>query len=784
MSTSALASAAVADEEYFKTLHDYDIIKEYLQDSSSHNDMPKAQTFEPDFSSSIIVDNIPAIPADKVPKLKNALLKIYGQASATLQEADIYMPFDNDANTSSGFCFIKFKNADEAKLAISLTQGYVLDKKHSFKVSSYSDLEKYLKLPDTYVAPKEPAFKPRPDPSSYLVDAHCRDQFVTRHGLETEIAWANSTGEEPTKVYGGEREKQDGKVWCDSYVYWSPQGTYLATFHKQGVKLWGSANFEAQGRFAHEGVEVIDFSPCERYLITYRYSQASNYDPAKAIIVWDVRSGAELRSFELKNPLDPQFQVQAVVYGDDVKRTPRTMRGRIVSYKWNENKGFGEFTIQEGNITHENIPADNKVVAIQEPNRLKWSPDGKYVARLGCDKIIVYEMPSMQILEKKSLAAKDVLEFVWSPRSNIISYWSPAIGNHPALINIVSIPERTDICSRKLFDVLDGKMVWQNDGDYLCVTMVKINGKKRTNVLMFFRVREPEVPVEQLELTDAVISVAWEPFGDRLALVTGENRSATISFYSMSGVSAKAGSKGKKELTLLFTIAGSQANEVLWSPAGGIAALVLTAPETCIFELHDVDNNVNLATRKHDRGNRLVWDPSGRMIASCTITDLRQAGARGHAEDGFVLYTFQGNLIQSIRREKLFQFMWRPRPKDLIPSEEKKKIIKNLRKYEKIFEKEDRQRKQELHQEVAKARCKMAEDIVARLRKNRAINAALKPKRIASRGGYDSDDERNFDIIATVRTLSIINSIFLHLLFFLLPLTNSRLSQKSHFNID
>ena len=748
-SAAAAAAAAASDDEYFRQLHDYETIKEYLEESSQQDAMPRAQTFEPDFSSSIIVDNIPAIPEDKVPKLRNALLKIYSQASASLQEGDIYMPFDSDTSLSCGFCFIKFKSADDAKLAISLTQGYVLDKKHSFKVSSYGDLEKFLRLPDVYVPPEAAPFKPRPDPSCYLVDPHCRDQFVIRYGSETEIAWANSTGEEPTKVYGGDREKQDGKVWCDSYVYWSPQGTYLATFHKQGVKLWGSDNFDAQGRFAHEGVEMIDFSPCERYFISYRYAQAANYDPAKAIIVWDVRTGAELRSFELKNPLDAKFQVQAVVYSEDAKRIPRNMRGRVVSYNWNDDEGCGEFTIQEGNVTHERIPAD-RVMAMQEPNRLKWSPDGKYVARLGCDIITVYETPSMQILDKKSLAAKDVLEFVWSPRSNIISYWSPAVGNHPALINIVSIPDRTDICSRKLFDVMDGKMVWQNDGDYLCVHMVKVMGKKKTNVLMFFRVREPEVPVEQLELADPIISVAWEPFGDRLALVTGELRTANIAFYSMSAVSNKAGSKGKKELSLLFNVPGNSGNEVIWSPAGGIAALALTAPDMCVFELHDIDNNALLATRKHERGNRLVWDPSGRIIASCTITDLRNANARPHAEDGFVLYTFQGNLIQSIRREKVFQFMWRPRPKDLIPSEEKKKIIKNLRKYEKIFEKEDRQRKQELNQEVAKARYKQAEDIILRLRGNRTLNLALKAARIGARGGYDSDDERNYDIVSTV----------------------------------
>ena len=765
----------MTDEEYFATLGDYEQIKEYLEESRGL-EPPKQQPFEPHFGSSIVVDNLPMIPDAKVPKLLSALVKIYSQASASLQESDIFMPFDNEASTTSGFCFITFKTEDDAKLAIQLTQGYKLDKQHCFRVTPFSDLEKYQKLPDVYVTPEPPVFKPRPDPTCYLVDLHCRDQFVTRHGPNTEISWANLTGEEPEKVYGGEREKEENKVWCDSYVFWSPQGTYLATFHKQGVKLWGGQDFQAQGRFSHNGVEVIDFSPCERYLITYRYTQDVQYDPAKSIIVWDVRTGAELRSFELKNPLDPKFQVQAHVWvGDDAKRTQRVVRGRVVSYEWNDARGVGEFTIEEGNNIHKEIAHDSdaKVTPMMEPNRLKWSPDGSYVARLGCDIITVYDVPSMAILDKKSLAAKDVLEFAWCPsvNRNVLSYWSPAVGNHPALISVVSLPDRKEVCSRKLFDVLDGKMVWQNDGDYLCVHMTKVTGKKRSHVLMFFRIKDAEVPVEQLEVVDQVLSVAWEPFGDRVAIVTGEARNPTISFYSMAGASTSAAEAkakappgappsyaaklgqvaNKKELALLFTVTGTQATEVLWSPAGNIAALVFQAPEACIFELYDVENNTQLAQRKHERANRLVWDPSGRIVASCTISDMRHDRARGHAEDGFVLYSFQGNPIISVRREKLYQFMWRPRPKDLIPSDEKKKIIKNLKKYEKIFEKEDRQRKQELNAEVAKARLMAAQVFATRLLRNRELNAGLKAQLVAARGGYDESDDRNYDVITNIK---------------------------------
>lgn len=752
--------------EYYKKLEDYDDISPYLNlDETDEVDESKFPAFEPDFSSAIIVENIPAVSSEKIPKLMGVLLKIYAQMSK-ITESDIHMPFNEETQTTYGFCFIKFSNKDEAENAMKLTQGLAIDKKHTFKVSLYSDLDKYAKVPDEYVPAAPQPFNPRPDPTSWLTDPQCRDQFVIRHHHETEIYWANHTGEEPNLVYGGAREKEGGKVWCESYVCWSPQGTYLATFHAPGIKLWGSNEFQPQGRFMHAKVEDLSWSPCENYLITYRFLFNPQLDPSQAICVWDIRTGALLRSFELKNPLEAKFQVQAVIEekpsdkdlakDKNAKKTERVIRGRIRSYEGDSDRGF--FTIEEGNTVHENVPSQ-KVTPIQEPNRLKWSPDGNYVARLGCDLISVYCLPSMTLLDKKSIAAKDVLDFVWSPRSNMISYWSPAVGNHPALISILRIPDREEISSRKLFDVTDGRMVWQNEGDYLCVHMTKMQGKKKSYVLMFFRIRDAGVPVEQLELNEPIINVSWEPSGDRFVILSGEARSPTISFYTMNGVgktsattSGKPAAKGaaaaapKSELTHLFTKSGAQCNDVFWSPAGGVIALAYFAPDACLFELYDVENNVSLATKRHDRCTRLYWDPSGRFLASCTVSDLRNIGVKGQPDDGVNIYTFQGTLLCQMKKEKLFQFSWRPRPKDLLSPEEKKKVIKNLKKYEKAFEKEDRARKQELHQEMMAARYKQAEEFLTWMNKSRALNAKLKPLRVAMRGGYDSDDERNYKI--------------------------------------
>ena len=93
--------------------------------------------------------------------------------------------------------------------------------------------------------------------------------------------------------------------------------------------------------------------------------------------------------------------------------------------------------------------------------------------------------------------------------------------------------------------------MWQNEGDYLCVHMVKLQAKKKSFVLMFFRVRDHGIPVEQIELFEPVLHVSWEPSGDRIVIVHGEVRTPSVTFYSMSGTPSKAVVAGKGDMMLV-----------------------------------------------------------------------------------------------------------------------------------------------------------------------------------------------------------------------------------------
>lgn len=225
-------------------------------------------------------------------------------------------------------------------------------------------------------------------------------------------------------------------------------GTYIATFHRRGIALWGGEEFTQIVKFSHEGVSVIDFSPCEKYLVTFSPSLAAVDDP-QAIIVWDVRTGAKKRSFH-----SDQEKVNWPVF--------------------------------------------------------KWSPDDRYFARIGPDLLSIYETPSMALLERKSMKIPGVRNFSWCPSQNILAYWVAEDKDVPARVTLLEIPSKNELRTKNLFNVADCRMHWQKSGDYLCVKVDRYSKiKKEKNEVKYsgmfynfeiFELRKKDIPVASIEI--------------------------------------------------------------------------------------------------------------------------------------------------------------------------------------------------------------------------------------------------------------------------------------------
>lgn len=76
----------------------------------------------------------------------------------------------------------------------------------------------------------------------------------------------------------------------------------LATVHRQGVAVWGGPAFQRLNKFGHSGVRLIDFSPAEKYLVTYSAQEPTNQRDSVTVTLHlqDVRSGRKLRTFTVR----------------------------------------------------------------------------------------------------------------------------------------------------------------------------------------------------------------------------------------------------------------------------------------------------------------------------------------------------------------------------------------------------------------------------------------------------------------------------------------------------
>uniref|UniRef100_UPI00398E3F4D eukaryotic translation initiation factor 3 subunit B-like n=1 Tax=Pristiophorus japonicus TaxID=55135 RepID=UPI00398E3F4D len=300
-----------------------------ISDEELVGDILKDQPLEADgIDSVVVVDNVPQVGPDRLEKLRNVIQKIFSKFGKIANE---FYP-EADGKTK-GYIFLEYSSPACAVDAVKNADGYKLDKQHTFRVNLFTDFDKYMNISDDWEIPEKQPFKDFGNLRYWIEDPDCRDQcsIIYESGDRTAIMWNDV--KEPVVI-------EERARWTETYVRWSPKGTFLATFHQRGIALWGGEKFKQIQRFSHQGVQLIDFSPCERYMVSFSPLMDTKDDP-QAIIIWDVLTGQKKRGFHCES-----------------------------SAHW---------------------PI------------FKWSHDGKFFARMTQDTLSIYETPSMGLLDKKSL---------------------------------------------------------------------------------------------------------------------------------------------------------------------------------------------------------------------------------------------------------------------------------------------------------------------------------------------------------------------------------------------
>lgn len=395
------------------------------------------------------------------------------------------------------------------------------------------------------------------------------------------------------------------------------------------------------------------------------------------------------------------------------------------------------------------------------PPPFLWSHDDKYVARMGHGLVSIYEAPSMRLLDKRSLAAEGICEFQWSPKTNILAYWAPELPNSPAHVDLVEIPSRTPLRQKNLFNVSRCSMVWQDQGNYLAVKVTRHTKSKKTlyNSIELFRLSDQGIPVEMLDTKDAVMALQFEPRGSKFAMIHAENPTAAkvkVSFYDMMkledppptvpGLKAPKKFRNKiPEINLLETLEGKQCNYISWSPAGSVIIMAsLGDSASGTLEFYDVVNK-SMVVKEHYRANQVIWDPAGRSVASVVSQPIEGGNFKFAMDNGYILWSFQGKQLYQQSFETFYQFLWRPR-ETLLSGSEINKVKRNLKKYEKQFDKADRRRQRAMYLEETKGKRDERSKFRDLLSRNKTVHRRNRAEHIQLLGGYDSEDEKNYKI--------------------------------------
>lgn len=605
--------------------------EEIALDDIDYTDLESKYSTKPDLSIDhiMILDGIPTLEIEKEKPFLNVIKKKFIQeVKDKIREDGVYFPKDN--NVGKGFMFIEFDTPDTMKQAISLTNNVPLDKNHklfSYSLSELLDLSE-LKEPTEQVYVPE-SYKEREHLRGWLLDHSARDQFYTLYADNVSIWWNEKTLS-PEQVF----QKND----MAEYLAWSPHGTFLMTFHEQGIIIWGGSNMSKFQRFAHPRVAFADISPDENYLVTFSHNPLPNSD--KNCIIWDMYTGRQLSCLSI--------------------------------------------TMTASEKEQSSWPL------------LKWSCDEAYVAYIDSvndNRLQILALPNFKPIEGKFLV--NVSEFSWAPNNHtyfslntthLLAIYIPESQNIPARISLVDIPSMNVIRSKNLFNVALCQFQWHNQCDYLIARVDRQRTKKLSCVgFELFRLHVKDVPIDAFEPKTpgaTLLSYALEPYGDHFAYITNEDGKRMFYIYHID----KQLHRDLYEVNLVKQMERKNVSKIYWSPKGRflvLAGLDHLQGTLEFWGFNDKSDIELLSTAEHYNATNLEWDPSGRYIISYQSYWTHQV------DNTFIIWDFKGSNLRKQPVDKLKQVKWRPRPPTLLSQEKVKEIKKSLREYSSNFDVED-----------------------------------------------------------------------------------------------
>jgi len=169
-----------------------------------------------------------------------------------------------------------------------------------------------------------------------------------------------------------------------------------------------------------------------------------------------------------------------------------------------------------------------------------------------------------------------------------------------------------------------------------------------------------------------------------------------------------------KKLTHLKTLEKKIANHLFWSPRGDFIILAGLRNLNGVLEFFNVNDMETMGTDEHMMCTNIDWDPSGRFV-STTVSSWHH-----QLDTGYNLFTFAGKLQFKVLKDRFSQFLWRPRPQNLLSPAQLDEIRAKFPEYQAKYNLEDEEEQKKREDENRRKREAMRADFYKLIDQRRA----------------------------------------------------------------
>jgi WD40 repeat protein len=298
----------------------------------------------------------------------------------------------------------------------------------------------------------------------------------------------------------------------------------------------------------------------------------------ESIIVWDVKTGQELRSLDEHTAW-------------------------IMSMAWSPDGSILASGCEDGEIILWDASSGKKLRSFHEPkgwvDNLTWSPDGKQLASGAHNRITVRDVQTGEQLRAWSVDTLTLTNLAWSPdgsRLASLSYdgtgiiWEASSGKQ-----LQSLPANR----------FSEALVWSPGGELLSTSHPLTEAQQQVTLW------NPQTG-EAVRSQPGVYNLAWSPRGDIVASISDQGTGYLRDDTTLILWDPQTGAEVRRFNTGLFL------TNIGWSPDGDF--LIIGADENASLIVLDARTGEELHRLKghYDFVSEAAWSPRGDRIASAS----------------------------------------------------------------------------------------------------------------------------------------------------------------------